>query len=118
VSILFSWLTEEDTHTLDLVSELIHLGPKVIPVGLEHGYKLKPETEAYRDVLEALKRLAREDPDLAVKAIAAYALSSNVGVRAMCRALCRTLEVFPATLLESLIEGRANPLPSAGIDCV
>jgi hypothetical protein len=116
VGTLLSWLNEEHTQSLDLVSELVRLGPRAIPVCLQQGYKLAPDSTSFAEVVEALKRLAQQDQDTAKAALDAYSLSSNFSVRALCRSLCEQLEFFPPTLLDSLTGDEGLLLASERMD--
>lgn len=113
---LFAWLAEGDTQSLDIVSDMVRLGPKALPVALEHGYRLRLDSESYRQVLAALTVLGKQERELAEKSITNYALSSNPVVRAMCRALCRVLELFPSSLLDQLAVDEGILLPEERVD--
>ena len=46
------------TQSLDLVTELVRLGPLAMPVCLQQGYRLPAQKEAYKEILQALTQLA------------------------------------------------------------
>jgi len=111
VSTLLSWLNEEQTQSLDLVGDLVRLGPKALPVCLEQGFKIPFESRVGDEIIEALRQLARDDVQLAEKAVNSYALSSNSAVRAICRRLCEEVEVLPSIFVESLTSDEGILLP-------
>ena len=116
VSTLLSWLNEDQTQSLDLVGELVRLGPRAIPVCLQQGYKIPFEARIGDEIIEALRQLAREDPALAESAVNAYALSSNIAVRAICRRLCEEVEVLPSLFVESLTGDEGVLLPEERLE--
>lgn len=116
VATLFSWLADEDTQSFDLLGDLVHLGPRAIPAILQEAHRLDPHSRAFEEVLVALAQLARTAPDLATKSLAFYSTSSNLGVRRMCRALCRALETFPAVLVECLVTDEGVLLPDERLE--
>jgi serine/threonine protein kinase len=111
VSTLLSWLNEEQTQSLDLVGDLVRLGPRALPVCLEQGFKIPFDSRVGDEIIEALRQLARDDVPLAEKAVNAYALSSNVAVRTICRRLCDEVEILPSTFVESLTNDEGILLP-------
>jgi len=111
VTTLFSWLSQEDTQSLNLAEELVRLGPVAIPACLQQGYRLQRRAGSYEEVVIALGRLGTQDPRLAQLAIDTYALSSNRGVRTLCWRTCEALQYFPETLLESLTGDEGVLLP-------
>lgn len=116
VATLFSWLSEEQTQSLDLVSELHHLGPKAIPCSLEQSYKLRPGSPSFKEVLHSLQKLASDDPVTTERAVQMYSLSSNTNARSMCRGLCDASGLFPDVLLESLMTDEGILLPSERLE--
>ena len=94
--------SEEDTQSLDLVAELVRLGPLAIPVCLQQGYRVPSEKPAYSDIVRAVEELAKLDFGIAMRSIDKYALSSNMGVRALCWDVCEALHYFPEIMLDSL----------------
>lgn len=102
VSTLLTWLSEEQTQSLDLVGELRQLGPRALPVCLQQGYKLAFDTRTFDEIVEGLRLLAREDPELATRAVEEFALSSNLAVRRLCRKLAEEMAVLPAPYIEAL----------------
>jgi hypothetical protein len=102
VTTAIAWLSEEDTQSLDLVAELVRLGPLVIPICLQQGYRLSREKAAYSEIVQAIVQLSSADSTVAVRSIDTYALSSNLGVRALCWAVCQALQYFPEIMLDSL----------------
>ena len=97
-----AWLSEEETQSLDLVAELVRLGPLAIPVCLQQGYRLLREKAAYDEIVRAIVQLSAADFNIAVRSIDKHALSSNLGVRALCWAVCEALHYFPEIMLDSL----------------
>ena len=102
VTTAIAWLSEEETQSLDLVAELVRLGPLAIPVCLQQGYRLLREKAAYDEIVRAIVQLSAADFNIAVRSIDKHALSSNLGVRALCWAVCEALHYFPEIMLDSL----------------
>ncbi|MEK7993826.1 MAG: protein kinase [Planctomycetota bacterium] len=102
VTTVIGWLSEESTQSLNLVDELVRLGPIAIPACLQQGYRLQRDSVSYGDVVTALAKLGRQDPTFAHRSINAFALSSNIGVRELCWRACEELQYFPDMLLDSL----------------
>lgn len=102
VTTAIAWLTEEDTQSLDLVAELVRLGPLAIPICLQQGYRLSQDTPAYNEIVNAIVQLSSSDSSVALRSIDKFALSSNLGVRALCWAVCEALHYFPEMMLDSL----------------
>ena len=102
VTTVIAWLSQEDTQSLDLVDELVRLGPLAIPVCLQQGYRLSRQKAAYVDVVQAIVKLGGQDFQVAQRSIDKYALSSNIGVRALCWRVCEELRYFPEMMLDSL----------------
>jgi len=111
VTTVIAWLSQSETQSLNLVEELTRLGPVAIPAILEQGYRLQNHTSVYDEVVEALGKLGAQDPQTAQLAIEVYALSSNIGVRALCWRTCEQLEYFPELLLDSLTADEGVLLP-------
>ena len=99
VHTLLMWLNEDETQALDLVSELVRLGPRAVPACLGQGHKLSPQSTALDDIVEALTEIGQQDLVLSARAIELYTTSSNISVRLLSRRLCDTLELFPDSLL-------------------
>ncbi len=116
VSTLLSWLNEEQTQSLDLVGELVRLGPRAIPVCLQQGYKVPFDSRVGDEIIEALRQLAKQDPQIAEYAVNTYALSSNVAVRSICRRLCEEVETLPALFVESLTNDDGTLLPEERLE--
>lgn len=112
VHTLLMWLNEDETQALDLVSELVRLGPRALPACLGQGHKLSPQSPALDDIVEALTAIGRQELSLAARAVELYATSSNISVRLLSRRLCDTLELFPDSLLGALFEDPQILLPS------
>jgi hypothetical protein len=102
VTTVIAWLSEEDTQSLDLVAEVVRLGPLAIPVCLQQGYRLPREKVAYDEIVRAIVQLSSADSTIATRSIDKYALSSNLGVRALCWAVCEAMHYFPEIMLDSL----------------
>ena len=102
VTTAIAWSSEEDTQSLDLVAELVRFGPLAIPVCLQQGYRVPSEKPAYSDIVRAIEQLAKLDSAVAHRSIDKYALSSNMGVRALCWDVCEALHYFPEIMLDSL----------------
>jgi serine/threonine protein kinase len=102
VTTAIAWSSEEDTQSLDLIAELVRFGPLAIPVCLQQGYRVPSEKPAYSDIVRAVEQLAKLDFTVAVRSIDMYALSSNMGVRALCWDVCEALRYFPEIMLDSL----------------
>jgi serine/threonine protein kinase len=102
VTTVIAWLSQEDTQSLDLVSEIVRLGPLAIPVCLQQGYRLSRQKDAYREIVRAIIKLASMDSTIAFRSIDKYVLSSNLGVRTLCWTVCEELRYFPELLLDSL----------------
>ena len=102
VTTVIAWLSQEDTQSLDLVSEIVRLGPLAIPVCLQQGYRLSRQKDAYPEIVRAIVKLASADSTIATRSIDKYVLSSNLGVRALCWTVCEELRYFPELLLDSL----------------
>lgn len=115
VTTAIAWLSDEDTQSLDLVAELVRLGPLAIPVCLQQGYRLRPEAPAHIDVIRAVAQLASQDRTIALRSIDKYVLSSNGGVRALCWEVCREIAYFPEIMLESLKGDEGILLPQERI---
>lgn len=113
---LLLWLNETETQALDLVGELVRLGPRAIPACLNQGHKLSPNSAATAQLVKALTQLGLSDRALAVRSIELYSTSSNVTVRLLCRRLCGSLEVFPVTLLNALHDNIEVLLPEERLD--
>jgi serine/threonine protein kinase len=111
VTTIFAWMSQEDSQSLNLVEEIVRLGPVAIPACLQQGYRLQHRAGSYEEVVMALGRLGAQDPHLAQRSIDAYALSSNRGVRALCWRVCETLQYVPEILLESLTADEGVLLP-------
>jgi hypothetical protein len=116
VHTLLLWLNQEDTQALDLISELIRLGPRAIPACLNQGHKLAPQSAAITQIVKALTDLAAIDKPLAIKSIELYSTSSNVSVRLLCRRLCETLQVFPTVMLNALHDDLEILLPDERLE--
>jgi hypothetical protein len=116
VSTLLSWLNEEHTQSLDLVGELVRLGPRAIPVCLQQGYKVPFDSRVGDEIVEALRQLAKQDPQIAEHAVNTYALSSNVSVRSICRRLCEEVETLPALFVEALTNDEGTLLPEERLE--
>ena len=112
VHTLLMWLNEDETQALDLVSELVRLGPRAVPACLGQGHKLSPQSTALDDIVEALTEIGQKDLVLSARAIELYTTSSNISVRLLSRRLCDTLELFPDSLLDTLVTDRQVLLPS------
>lgn len=115
VTTVIAWLSQEDTQSLNLVSEIARLGPLAIPVCLQQGYRVSPAKPAYQEIVKAVVQLAAEDPIVATRSINRYALSSNLGVRSLCWAVCEQLRYFPEVMLDSLNEDEGLLLPKERI---
>lgn len=102
VTTVIAWLSEEDTQSLSLVDEVVRLGPMAIPVCLQQGYRLQRDSGSYGALVTAVAKLGAQEPELAQRSIDMYALSSNIGVRALCWKACEELKYFPEVLLDSL----------------
>jgi hypothetical protein len=102
VSTLLSWLSEDQTQSLDLIGELVQLGPRALPVCLQQGYKVGMESRIADEVVEGLRQLAKQDHALAAQAIDHYALSSNLTVRTLCRRLSEEMGSLPACYIDAL----------------
>ena len=111
VNTIFGWLSHDDSQTLNLVDEIVKLGPAAIPACLQQGYRLHAKVSSYDDVVVALGRLAAIDRSLAERCIDEYALSSNRGVRELCWRVCESLQYFPETLLKNLTSDEGLLLP-------
>lgn len=116
VTTVIAWLSQEDTQSLDLVEEIARLGPLAIPICLEQGYRLRRDSSSYRNVVTALTTLGAQDPNIAQRSIDKYALSSNIGVRALCWECCEALKYFPEILLDSLTGDEGVLLPEERIN--
>jgi serine/threonine protein kinase len=112
VTTVIAWLSQEDTQSLDLVSEIVRLGPLAIPVCLQQGYRLSRQKDTYREIVRAVVELASTNSTIAFRSIDKYALSSNLGVRALCWAVCEELQYFPELLLDSLKGDEGLLLPA------
>jgi len=115
VTTAIAWLSQEDTQSLDLVSEIVRLGPRAIPVCLQQGFRLAKETLAYRELVEAIIKLASVDLEYAQKSIDRFVLSSNKGVRSLCWTVCEGLHYFPKVMLASLTSDEGLLLPEERI---
>ena len=113
VTTVIAWLSQEDTQSLDLVSEIVRLGPLAIPVCLQQGYRLSRQKDTYREIVRAIAELASTDSIIAFRSIDKYALSSNLGVRALCWDVCEELRYFPELLLDSLKGDEGLLLPTS-----
>ena len=111
VNTIFGWLSHDDSQTLNLVDEIVKLGPAAIPACLQQGHRLHAKVSSYDDVVIALGRLAAMDRSLAERCIDEYALSSNRGVRELCWRVCESLQHFPETLLKNLTYDEGLLLP-------
>ena len=111
VNTIFAWLSLEDSQALNLVDEIVKLGPAAIPACLQQGYRLHAKASSYDDIVVALGKLAALDRALAEKSIDAFSLSSNRGVRELCWRVCEVLEYFPETLLGNLTSDEGLLLP-------
>ena len=116
VHTLLLWLNQEDTQALDLISELVRLGPRAIPACLNQGHKLSPQSPAIGQIVRALTDLAAIDRPLAVKSIELYSTSSNGSVRLLCRRLCESLQVFPTVMLNALHDDLEVLLPEERLE--
>jgi serine/threonine protein kinase len=112
VTTAIAWSSEEDTQSLDLAAEIVRLGPLAIPVCLQQGYRIPSDKPAYGEVVRAIEQLAKSDFRMAVRSIDKYALSSNMGVRALCWAVCDALHYFPEIMLDSLKGDEGLLLPN------
>ena len=101
VTTVFGWLSQEDSQSLNLVDEVVRLGPIAIPSCLQQGHRLQRDSVRYTDVVTAVGKLGVQDSSFAQRSIDAYALSSNIGVRALCWEACEELSYFPEMLLDS-----------------
>jgi serine/threonine protein kinase len=115
VTTAIAWLSQEDTQSLDLVSEIVRLGPWAIPVCLQQGFRLAKETLAHRELVEAIIKLASVDMEYAQKSIDRFVLSSNKGVRSLCWTVCEGLQYFPQMMLTSLTSDEGLLLPEERI---
>jgi hypothetical protein len=111
VTTIFAWLSQEDSQALNLVDEIVKLGPAAIPACLQQGYRLQNKAGGYDEVVFALGELATMDRSLAQRSIDAFALSSNRGVRELCWRTCETLKYFPEALLTSVTTDEGLLLP-------
>jgi hypothetical protein len=111
VNTIFGWLSHDDSQALNLVDEIVKLGPAAIPACLQQGYRLHAKVGSYDDVVVALARLAAMDRSLAERCIDEYALSSNRGVRELCWRVCEPLRYFPETFLKNLTSDEGLLLP-------
>lgn len=102
VTTAIAWLADEETQSLDLVSEFVRLGPSAIPICLQQGYRLARDKTIYNEVVGAITQLAAQDREVAERSIDKFALSSNQGVRTLCLDVCEQVEYFPEVLLDSL----------------
>jgi serine/threonine protein kinase len=116
VAILFSWLAAEDTQSFDLVGDLVRLGPRAIPAVLQEAHRLNSSSEVFDEVVTALASMAQKAPDMANRSLAFYSTSSNLGVRRMCRALCRALERLPTILLDCLVTDEGVLMPDERLE--
>jgi serine/threonine protein kinase len=116
VQMLFSWLSQQDTQSLDLTSDLLALGPRAIPAVLQEAYKIDSRDPAFAEVVAALTQLAALDRDRALRSLSFYSLSSNLGVRRMCREVCRSSRLFPVTLREALVTDEQILLPAERVE--
>lgn len=107
VGFIFSTLSSNETQALDIANDLVSLGPRAIPVVLEHMYKFESNSSIYSQVLRALIELARVDPDRAKQAIEIYCTSSDYTIRQMCLDLIAELKYFPTCLVEELADDRS-----------
>lgn len=111
VTTVIAWLSQEDTQSMNLVDEIVRLGPIAIPVCLQQGYRLQRASVSYSELLAAIAELGEQDPSLAHRSIDTNALSSNIGVRALCWRACEELRYFPEILLDSLAGDEGILLP-------
>jgi hypothetical protein len=111
VTTLIAWLSDENTESLNLVDELVRLGPSAIPACLQQGYRLQRHSASYDEVVTALARLGAQHRSLAQLSINKYALSSNAGVRTLCWRACEALQYFPELLEDSLTSDEGVLLP-------
>lgn len=102
VTTAIAWSSEESTQSLDLAAELVRFGPLAIPVCLQQGYRVPTDKPAYSDIVHAIEQLAKLDSTVPHRSINQYALSSNMGVRALCWTVCEALHYFPEIMLDSL----------------
>jgi len=111
VNTIFGWLSHDESQALNLVDEIVKLGPAAIPACLQQGYRLHAKVSSYDDVVVALGRLAAMDRSLAERCIDEYALSSNRGVRELCWSVCEPLQYFPEAFLKNLMSDEGLLLP-------
>ena len=116
VATLLSWLNEEETQSLDLVGELVRLGPRALPVCLRLGYKVDFDSRTGDELVKGLLQLAREDTSLAEQSIDQYALSSNLAIRNLCRRLSEELGSLPVCYLDALTNDAGVLFPSERLE--
>ena len=102
VTTAIALFSETETQSLDLVAELVRLGPSAIPVCLQQAYRLPPQSNAYAHVIEAITTLASTGRDIAERSINRSILSSNRGVRTAALDLSESISYFPEATLKSL----------------
>ena len=111
VTTVFAWLSKEDSQALNLVDEIVNLGPSAIPACLQQGYRLQRTAGSYEEVVLALSKLGTDNPSLAQGSIDASASSSNRGVRELCWRLCAALGYFPVAFMRHLTADEGLLLP-------
>jgi serine/threonine protein kinase len=111
VTTVFAWLSKEDSQALNLVEEIVNLGPAAIPACLQQGYRLQRTAESYEEIVVALGKLGADHLSLAQRSIDAAASSSNRGVRELCWRLCAALGYFPEASLRHLTADEGLLLP-------
>jgi hypothetical protein len=104
VAFLLSGLTQGETQSFSLAEDIIELGSTALSAVLENAYKVRPNTKEFEWVAEAVVALARLDRSLALRCIEAYGTSSDYGARELCRRICEAHELFPETLLQSIVD--------------